>query len=253
MKKTRLIITLVLSALTITAAAQETASQPQANNPYVTTEKERPAVFTGFSGGMLLHLGYGFSQNPSELFRNQSLSLDNLQNLPRSGIFMGIGGQLRIHLINHIRIGGEGFVSTMPLKQIGNVRTGWGGAVADFYTTWGKVKPYIGLGLGGGSMRRTYVNENVSAGNTENPNDPTIYNASYTKTPFFYLDPQLGLSFGLTQRIDLVVRLDYMLPFSSSNRGIIRDLGDLPEQIKGWKGLMTPTGPRLYVGFMFNH
>lgn len=216
-------------------------------------EKSKRKVFTGFSGGMLLHMGYGFSENPSELFRNETLKKENLKNLPKNGIFLGIGGQLRIHLFNHMRIGGEGYVSTMPLKKVGNVRSGWGGLTVDGYTTWGKVKPFIGAGIGGGAMYRTYVNHLVNASNTEDENDNIVYNASVTKTPFFYLDPQLGLEFGLTKRINLIVRLDYMLPFSAKGEGIRDQLTNVGEQMKDWKGLMTPTGPRLYVGFMFNH
>lgn len=210
-------------------------------------------IFSGFSGGMMLHLGYGFSQNPSELFRNETLQKENLKNLPKDGVFLGIGGQLRFHLFDHLRLGSEGYVSNMPLKQVGQIRTGWGGVLVDGYTTWGKIKPFIGLGVGGGAMRRIYVNESIAAGNTEDPNDSTIYNASFTRSPFFYLDPQLGLEFGLTKRINMVIRLDYMLPFSAKGEGIRDRFADMGEQMRDWKGLMTPTGPRLYVGFMFNH
>ena len=44
-----------------------------------------------------------------------------------SGFAYGFGGQLRIHFLDHIHLGGEGHVSTMPLTGTGsNVRTGWG-------------------------------------------------------------------------------------------------------------------------------
>lgn len=224
------------------------ATMPMASwgNDVEKPQKEKKRVFSGFSGGMLVHLGYGFAHNPSELFRNGTLATENLKNLPKDGVFLGIGGQMRIHLIDHFRVGGEGYVSTMPLKSVGQVRSGWGGVLADAYLNWGPVQPFIGLGLGGGSMRRTYVNENIEA---TVEGDETKYNASFTKTPFFYLDPKLGLEFGITPRINIIIQLDYVLPFSVKEQGIRANI----EQMKDWKGLMTPTGPRLYVGFMFKH
>lgn len=209
-------------------------------------KQDRKRIFTGFSGGMLVHLGYGFAHNPSELFRNGTLDAKSLRHLPKDGVNLGIGGQMRFHLVDHFRIGAEGYVSTMPLRRSGQIRTGWGGILTDAYLNWGPVQPFIGVGIGGGSMRRTYVDEAVRA---TAEGDETIYNASYTKSPFFYLDPTIGLEFGLTKRINMIIRADYLLPFSAKEDGLRASM----QQIKGWKGLVTPTGPRLYVGFMFKH
>ena len=93
------------------------------------TQRRSSGAFTGFSGGMMLHGGYLFADSPDRVFSNSGLgSLDYVKALPRDGFCYGLGGALRVHLINHFHIGAEGFVSTLPLMRTGsNVRYGWGG------------------------------------------------------------------------------------------------------------------------------
>ena len=240
MRKTIFIILVsALLPLSLTAQAQEDADTPQE------VKKASSGFFTGFSGGMMLHGGYLFAKDPRYVFSNTGLgSPDYVKNLPNDGFCMGLGGTLRAHLINHIHLGAEGFVSTMPLMKTGsNVRTGWGGAMCDFYTDWGKMRPLIGLTVGGGVMKRLFV-----------PDAPTVtsadsemnYNASYTKTPFFLLDPYIGMEIGLTNHMALIIRIDYMLPFGRTSSS----LTDLKKDVS-WGNFMTPSGPRLYVGLMF--
>ena len=244
MRKTIFII--LVSALLLpglTARAQEDADTPQE----VKAKKSRSAsgFFTGFSGGMMLHGGYLFAKDPRYVFSNTGLgSPDYVKNLPNDGFCMGLGGTLRAHLINHIHLGAEGFVSTMPLMKTGsNVRTGWGGAMCDFYTDWGKVRPLIGLTVGGGVMKRLFVPD---APTVTSADSETNYNASYTKTPFFLLDPYIGMEIGLTNHMALIIRIDYMLPFGRTSSS----LTDLKKDVS-WGNFMTPSGPRLYVGLMF--
>ena len=241
MRKQLLILVLALLPLGLMAQEQEASDTP--------AKKTRSAsgVFTGFSGGMMLHGGYLFADDPTKVFSNTGLgSYEYVKGLPKSGFCYGLGGALRVHLIDHIHIGAEGFVSTMPLMSTGsNVRTGWGGALCDFYTDWGKVRPMIGLTVGGGTMKRLFVPVDslgyVPVGTTAG--DTTNYNASYTKTPFFFIDPYVGLEINLGSHMALLIRIDYMLPFGTTK-------SKLTENVK-WSNFMTPSGPRLYVGVMF--
>ena len=236
-----LILVLALLPLGLMAQEQEVADAPQ--------KKTRKAseVFTGFSGGMMLHAGYLFSKDPRYVFSNTGLgSEDYIKNLPRDGVCIGLGGALRVHLIDHIHLGAEGGVSTMPLMKTGsNIRTGWGGVLCDFYTDWGKVRPLIGMTIGGGTMKRLFVPDEPPVVYTTGA-DTTNYNSSYVKTPFFFLDPYVGLEIGLNSHMALMIRIDYMLPFGRSNSS----LTNLGQDIK-WSNFMTPSGPRLYVGIMF--
>lgn len=206
-------------------------------------EKKDVKIVTGFSGGMLLHIGYAFSESPDALFRNGSLKgLSNLGDLPRDGVTLGLGGMLRMHLIDHIHLGVEGAVSTMPLMKSGsNIRTAWAQAICDFYFNLGVVRPLVGMGIGGGKTKRLYVPsdaEQVAGGNA------TVFNASYTTTPFFLLDPYVGMEIKLGSMSALLLRVDYMLPFGKS--GSTLQTSDV-----SWSNFISPSGPRLYVGFLF--
>lgn len=201
--------------------------------------------FSGFSGGMLLHGGYLFADDPTKVFSNTGLgNPEYVKGLSKSGFCYGLGGTLRIHLLNFIHLGAEGYVSNMVIAggTGSNVRTAWGGAMCDVYMSWGKVRPLAGLGIGGGAMKRLYVPDQapVAYGNT---GEETNYNASYIKTPFFYLDPYIGMEIGLGNHIALMIRLDYMLPFGRTNSPLAGDVQ--------WSNFMTPSGPRLYIGILF--
>lgn len=74
-----------------------------------------------FDGGMMVHTGYLIDNIPALDYK-------------ASGMSFGLGGVLRFHIGNHMRLGGEGYVSTLPQKRNGSfVRMGWGGMVTDFY------------------------------------------------------------------------------------------------------------------------
>ncbi len=200
---------------------------PEAN--YAPTPKK---ILTGFSGGMTLHIGYAFSSNPIEMFRLLNAEGNEyIKSLPKDGVNFGLGGQLRLHLVDHIHLGGEGYVSMMPLAGQSSIRTGWGGLFADGYLTIGRVRPLLGLGIGGGSMNRLFVPASLEE--VAHWSDSLAVNASFTKTGFFYLDPYVGLEIllGAKKNKALLIRIDYQLPFDH--------------------GFVTPSGPRLYIGLMF--
>ena len=233
----------VLALLPLGLMAQEQEADVRSSSPEKTEKKSRARtkVFTGFSGGMMLHAGYQFSDSPDKVFSNTGLgNKDYIKNLPRDGACFGLGGALRCHLINHIHLGAEGGVSTMPLMKTGsNVRSGWGGVLCDFYANWGRVRPMIGMSVGGGVMKRLYVPDaEIVVGS-----DSTHYNASYTKSPFFYMDPYVGLEIGLGSHSALILRIDYMLPFGTTDSNLTGKVN--------WGNFVTPSGPRLYVGIMF--
>ena len=99
-----------------------------------------------------------------------------------------------------------------------------------------------GLSVGGGTMKRLFVTEPVTSGASESQ---TNYNASYVNTPFFYMDPYVGLEINLNEFIALLIRIDYMLPFGRTKS----DLASLESDVK-WSNFMTPSGPRLHVGVL---
>ncbi len=188
--------------------------------------RESVPVYQGFSGGMMLHTGYLFG-------KSEAPSLNQW-----SGATFGIGGALRVNLWNHLRVGGEGFVSTMPSsasnlrQQLANgsyVRNGWGGILVDAcWRNHNKVWPYIGGSIGGGACKSLYIYE----GNQSDwlPED----NALYNKQAYMYVNPYVGLDYCMTAKVHLTFRLDWMIAIAHTH-------------------LVMPTGPRIYFGFMFCH
>lgn len=237
--RTHIVLGMLLSMLTVAmpSIAQEDLSRYESQRPRTqaqrakgTKEKKQSdkSVLNGYSGGMLLHIGYGFAKGPEQLFHLKSFTQED--HAPHDGVLMGIGGMMRLHLFNHMHVGAEGYVSTMPLRKSAQVRNGWGGFLVDGYWTWGIVKPFVGTGLGGGSMSRLYVHSSLS--------DVVSHNATWGKTPYFYFDPYLGMDIQVSRRMNVIWRIDYQLPLAKD---------------RGWSSLVAPNGPRLYLGLIFDH
>lgn len=199
-------------------------------NEAPTVVKEKTPVFQGYSGGMMLHVGYLFGKNPSAV-------LPSGESISPQGLTTGIGGSLRVNLWKCLRVGCEGYVSTMKsgatdmkdILQSGSyVRTGSGGLIADACWRLEKVWPFIGASVGGGAMRTLSIVDG-----TEEDWQPEQF-AMLTKQGFGYVSPYIGMDWCMTKRIHMTFRMDWMLAMSQ-------------------KRLLLPTGPRLYVGFMFCH
>ena len=187
-------------------------------------------VFQGYCGGMMLHTGYLFGENPSAI-------LPSGNNITPQGLTKGIGGALRIYLLNHLRVGCEGFISTMnsnhtdmrqTLKSGSYIRSGWGGLCADACWRLEKFWPYIGGSIGGGTMRSLSVVDGC-----ENDWKPEPL-AMLTKQSFCYVNPYIGIDWCMTNRVHITFRFDWMLALAHQQ-------------------ILYPTGPRLYFGFMFCH
>jgi len=192
-------VTLILAALLLTLAA---AAQ----------EKK---LIRGFDGGMMLHTGF------------LKGTLDPI-GYDAKGAPMGIGGAIRLHLGEHFRVGGEGYISTLNQRGNGSyLKYGWGGLLADVYTVVGRLQPYAGLTLGGGAMTTLLMMENPASDWA--PIDGTRYH----RQGFMAIDPFVGCDFIVSGPMHLTVKLDYLCALSQSR--------------------LLPHGPRIYFGFLFYH
>lgn len=165
-----------------------------------------------FSGGMMFHTGYltGYYENI---------------DYHAKGMPFGLGGAVRFHFFDHLRVGGEGYVSN--LKQLHNgsyIRLGWGGVLVDGYWSFGRWTPYVGFTVGGGSLSTLLVRSGDSR-DWASEGDAILYNEAV-----MILDPFLGVEFAVTKAFHLTLKADYMLPLNTSN---------------------CPTGVRVYIGFVF--
>ena len=191
----------------------------------------KPKVYQGFSGGMMLHTGYLFGIDKA------APAAPDGRSYSQQGALYGIGGALRVHLWKHLRTGFEGFVSTMPsglsdqnnvLKTGSYTRIGCGGVNADACWRLEKAWPYIGAAIGGGAMRSLYMLDGDQ--NTWDKQTNTYFH----KQSFFYVTPYVGCDYCLTKKLHLTFRFDWMLAVHRNE-------------------LVLPTGPRLYFGLMFCH
>jgi len=167
-----------------------------------------------FDGGMMLHTGY---------MRGAVSAL----NYQPEGMTYGIGGVLRFHVGNHLRVGGEGYVSTLGLMDNGSyVRLGYGGVLADMQWQLGRWQPYAGLTIGGGSVSTLLMFTGDDADWTAEP-DVVLHNEG-----FMMLNPFIGIEYALTDAVHLTLKADRLIPLTSD---------------------VVPTGVRLYIGFIFSH
>lgn len=181
----------------------------------VTAAAQDKKLIRGFDGGMMVHSGY------------LSGLLDAI-GYSAKGAPLGIGGVMHIHLGNHIRVGSEGYVSTLGQLDNGSyLKYGWGGLLADVYTVLNRFQPYAGLTLGGGAMTSLLMMENPVS--EWAPIDGTRYH----KQGFMAIDPFVGCDVIVSGPMHLTLKVDYLCALSQSN--------------------LLPHGPRVYLGFLFYH
>lgn len=203
----------ITAALLILALAQSTGAQETSNHPL---------AYNGFAGGMMVHAGFA-------ALGNFTIEGSNIAQ-PIEGMPKGIGGALKIRLGNHLRVGTEGYASSLSYGKWGsNVSLGWGGILADYLLAINnKWSAYAGVTIGGG------VVENLTL--TQKPQLDLLpeTQTSYRKYTTALVAPYAGAEYVLTSRMSLVMKADYILQV-------------------GQKMFDFPSGVRCYVGFMFNH
>lgn len=179
--------------------------------------------YKGFSGGAMLNTGY-IQGKKFEIFDNAGSSLGTWQ--PK-GMPFGIGGAVRLHFGDHLRVGSEGYVSTLDYKPKGSFASvGWGGVLVDAMWQIKRVAPFVGATIGGGSYQNLTLAEPYADDFIEESH------ASFRKYPVFALVPFTGLEVMLTTKIRLVFKVDYFT-------NLLKNPGDFV------------SGPRFFFGFMF--
>lgn len=190
------------------------------------SEPRKYKIFTGCSGGMMVHTGW-VSGAETVFTRPDGSSTSPMR---MSGAPFGIGGAAKVHLWNYLRVGTEGYVSHLNYDRNGsNESVGWGGFLVEGMLPLGRWFPFAGVTVGGGSVKNVTVLE------------PTISDflldngtTSYRKYSFMALTPYIGVEFALTTKVHIVLKADCLLDLSSRQSDF-------------------PLGPRLYLGFMFWH
>lgn len=189
-------------------------------------EKKSPFAFSGYSGGMMVHSGYVSSSQVTFTHGDGSQAAA----VRMRGMPLGIGGMLKIHLGNHLRVGTEGYSSNLRYGRNGSYsHTGWGGLLVDWIIPLGKWMPFAGITVGGGGVK----NVTVLGDTTEDfiLDDGTT---SFRKYAFMAIAPFAGVEYALTGRVHVVFKADWLLDVTSGQPDFVQ-------------------GPRLYLGFVFCH
>ena len=175
--------------------------------------------YRGFSGGMMLHAGW--------VSRGDMVVAGIPQSL--SGVTMGIGGAVRLRFGDHLRVGTEGYTSSLGYGKWGSsLSIGWGGLLVDWSWKRGRFTPFVGTTIGGGVVENLTLTREPALDIA--PED----GVSYRNYGVGVVVPFVGVEYSLSERMSLMMRGDWMF---SLGRGEFD----------------FPSGVRCYVGVMFNH
>lgn len=167
-----------------------------------------------FDGGMMLHTGYLDGKVPALGYH-------------ANGMTFGIGGVLRFHIGDVLRVGFEGYMSNLAQMDNGSyVRMGWGGLLADGCWRLGRWMPYAGLCVGGGNASTLLMFAGDDRDWVPEPN-VVLHNGM-----FMFVNPYVGVEYALTDAVHLTLKADRLTPLT---------------------GEAVPVGARLYLGFIFAH
>ena len=215
--------------LLLVASVFVTLSISAVNTDSVVVKKRSFMAYNGYQGGMMFNVGYVQSRE-FEFQGNNGLTLGEPYKL--RGASMGLGGALRVSFGKYLRVGIEGYVSTLKYQPQGSsAKIGWGGLLLDSHWHIQKFTIFTGGVIGGGSYTHITM---IDKGESILDDDYIIENqyVSYRHYPFLAIVPFVGIEYSLTNRISVVAKIDYML------------------NVTNWADDYA-AGPRFFIGFMF--
>lgn len=183
----------------------------------------RPFAYRGFIGGMMLHTGYVQSGTVQAISQTGDVHETTMAGAP-----YGLGGAMRLMFGKHLRVGAEGYVSNFTYGEYHSyAKTGWGGVLADCAWDLDRCRLFIGGTIGGGNQSNTIKLSPTG-------NDYKADDIVYRKYSFAAFAPFAGIEIRLTEKVDIVAKVDWLLNISGKQEDFI-------------------SGPRVYIGVMFGH
>jgi len=155
--------------------------------------------YKGYAGGMFIHTGYVLSKE----FTVIDLQGNEIEQQIKGATF-GLGGKIGVFLNRFFRVGGEGYFSTCNYGTYKNsCRIGWGGLTFDFLYPVKKWIPFAGITVGGGNAKHLIFIE-------KHYNNTIATPAAHFSNTLCIISPALGVEFLATNRISLLLKMDYM-------------------------------------------
>lgn len=194
------------------------------NTLNIIAQEKTKMSYTGFSGGMMVHSGYLFGGELNIVGSdNNPIGSQTIEGIP-----FGIGGAMRFHFGKHLRVGCEGYSSTLNYGETGSYLTiGWGGILADYLWKHNKFSFFAGGTLGGGVVKNTTFFNKVDLDFIAEQEN------SFRKYGLMLCTPFVGVEYDLTSKIKLVLKTDYMIDITNQQPDFVN-------------------GVRFYLGFMFS-
>ena len=213
-----------LSAVSLSAPGPSGTDMDISRTDKDTCRRSGNMRYRGFIGGMMFHTGYVSSREVTI-----AGPAGDIHDISAEGAPFGIGGTIKFMFGKHLRIGTEGYVSTLTFgRHSSHAKTGWGGILADCTWQLGRFRLFAGGTVGGGGQTNTFI---LSPVRDDYLAEECI---SYRKYAFFAVAPFAGAEYALTDKVNLVAKIDWLLNITNPQDDFT-------------------TGPRLYIGFMFGH
>ena len=163
--------------------------------------------FKGYTGGMFIHSG----QIKSDAFETTN-SLGETSTHRIKNLTFGLGGKLAFQFGNYLRIGLEGYNSSVNYGEFrSSYSIGWGGLLAEYFYETKLASYFLGATFGGGGIVNTVVTEPQ----TFNFQTSEILRRRYNTG---IIAPYYGAEIKLTQKLRLVYKGDYLFPMTNKQQ-----------------------------------
>ena len=161
--------------------------------------------FKGYTGGMFVHSGYIWSHS-----FEVTNSLGEISKHQVKGLTFGLGGKLAFQFGKHLRIGTEGYNSTVtygPHKSTYSV--GWGGLLAEYFHEARFASYFVGTTFGGGRVENLIITE---------PQTLSFHTSEIVRRKYStgIIAPYYGAEIKLSNKLRFVYKACYM--FSMTNK-----------------------------------
>lgn len=181
--------------------------------------------YNGYLGGMMIHSGY-LASDEFDIFdsNNQIVERKKIEAYP-----VGIGGVFKAFIGENFRVGFDGGITMLKLDDYGSFSSiGFSGVLVGANLNFKKFFPFFETAFQFSTQKNVIL--------LDSPKDDFIVekNVLIKNTRYCSLVPSIGLEYGASEKIRLLLKSDYTIPLSKKDADFV-------------------TGVRIYLGVLFTH